>query len=303
MNDIGILKQALPYMKAHKGRTFVVKFGGELVEDPAARASLAQDLALAHHVGIRLCVIHGGGPQATDLASRLGVKSVFVEGRRVTDDETLEVAKMVFAGKINTELLGALRREGLRAVGLSGISGDVIRAVRRAPKEVLDAETGEKKTVDYGHVGDVTRVDVSLLRTLIDADYVPVLASLAADDDGNVLNINADTVATTIATALNADKLLVLTNVPGVMRDPKDPSSVISYLSAREAERLIREGVIAKGMIPKVTNLIEAVRGGVHRAHILSGLVPQTLLVELFTKEGAGTMITIEAEKERYLSE
>lgn len=303
MDDVAVLKQALPYMKAHKGRTFVVKLGGELVEDREALASLAADLALAHHVGIRLVVVHGGGPQATDLAARLGLKSEFFEGRRITDEDTLEVAKMVFAGKINTDLLGALRREGLRAVGLSGLSGDVIHAVRREPKELTDRETGEKRRVDFGHVGDIRDVDPTLLTTLTDAGFVPVLASLSADREGNVLNINADTVACHIAISLKADKLLVLSNVPGVLRDPADPDSLVSHLATAEAEALIEAGTVVKGMVPKITNLVHAVRGGVSRAHILSGKLPHALLVELFTKDGAGTMIARGAERDRYLTE
>ena len=303
MNDVSILKQALPYMKAHKGRIFVVKLGGELVKDEAARESLAEDLALIHHVGVRLVVVHGGGPQATELSRRLGIEPEFFEGRRITDEATLEVAKMVFAGKINLDLLGSLRAEGLRAVGLSGVSGDVIRAVRRDVKNHRDRETGAIVTVDFGHVGDITEVDVRLLTTLTDAGYVPVLASLGADRDGHVLNINADTVASAVAREMLADKLLVLTNVPGVLRDPSDPASVISVLSAKEAEELIESGTVAKGMIPKITNLVEAVRGGVGRTHILSGFIPNALLVELFTKGGAGTMITKEEERRRYLEE
>jgi acetylglutamate kinase len=248
-------------------------------------------------------LVHGGGPQATDLSERLGLTPEFFEGRRITDEQTLEVAKMVFAGKINVELLGALRREDLRAVGLSGVSGDVIHAVRREPKEMVDRETGESRQVDFGHVGDITDVDPHLIETLLEAGYLPVVASLAADADGSVLNINADTVATELAIELRADKLLVLTNVKGVLRDPEDPKSAINLLSAKEAESLIEEGVIAKGMIPKVTNLIRAVRGGVGRTHILSGRNDHALLVELFTKEGSGTMITLEEECRRYLDE
>ncbi len=303
MDDVRILTQALPYMKAHKGRTFVVKLGGELIEDGEVLASLARDLALAHHVGIRLAVVHGGGPQATDLSKRLGLTPKFFEGRRITDADTLEVAKMVFAGKISVDLLGALRREGLRAVGFSGVSGNVIEAVRREPKEVTDPETGENRTIDFGHVGDIREVRVDLLETLLDAGYVPVLSSLGADREGRVMNINADTVAVAVAVALGADKLLVLTNVPGVLRHPGDPASVISALTAKEAEALAREGTLRGGMIPKVLNLVDAVRRGVARTHILSGTAEHGLLTELFTKEGCGTMITLEEEHERYLSE
>ncbi len=303
MTDVKVLKQALPYMRAHRGRTFVVKMGGELVAAPGVRDSLAQDLALAHHVGIRLCVVHGGGPQATDLADRLGLRTEMVDGRRVTDEATLQVAKMVFAGQINTDLLGALRGEGLRAVGLSGVSGDIVTAVRRAPQDLVDHATGETRKIDFGHVGDIRTVDTRLLTTLMDADYVPVVASLGADEDGNILNINADTVAEAVAASLHADKYVVLTNVPGVLRDPADPSSLIGALSVREAEELIAQGIISKGMVPKVRSLLAAVRAGIPRVHLLSGLLPHALLVELFTRDGAGTMVTLEEERQRYLAE
>jgi acetylglutamate kinase len=303
MIDVKVLTQALPYMRAHRGKTFVVKMGGELMEDPDVRESLAEDLALAHHVGIRLTVVHGGGPQATELSGRLGLRTEMVEGRRVTDEATLEVAKMVFAGKINVEILGALRGEGLSAVGVSGVDGDILRAVRRPPQDIRDRETGEMRRVDFGHVGDIKAVDTRLLVTLMDAGYVPVVASLAADEEGRILNINADTVATSVAVSLRADKLLVLTNVPGVLRDPADPGSLISCLSVKEAEALIASGAIEKGMVPKVRNLAEAARAGVSRVHVLSGRAPHGLLVELFTREGAGTMITLEEEKQRWLSE
>ena len=303
MQDVQILMQALPYFREHRGNTFVLKFGGALVEDRAALQSLAQDIALLATVGIRITVVHGGGPQATALAGRLGLEAQFVEGRRVTDEDTLEVAKMVFAGKINLEVLGALRGAGIKAVGLSGVSGDLIHASRRAPTEYKDDDTGERRVVDMGHVGDITEVDTTLLSELMDTGHVPVVASLAADTDGNVLNINADTVATRLAIDLGADKLMLLTNVDGVMRDPADPDSLIGSVSAREIEQLIEDGVIGKGMIPKVNNAVEAARNGVERVHVLNGEKPHTLLLELFTKQGAGTLITRHEEHTRYLQE
>ena len=303
MQDVQILMQALPYIREHRGKTFLLKFGGALVEDREALASLASDIALLTAVGIRICVVHGGGPQATALAGRLGLEAQFVEGRRITDEGTLEVAKMVFAGKINLEVLAALRGAKLKAVGLSGVSGDLIHAVRRAPTEYTDDATGEKKLVDMGHVGDITDVDTSLLKELMDTGHVPVVASLAADRDGNVLNINADTVATRLAMHLGADKLMFLTNVDGVLRDPQDPSTRISAISAREIEELIADGTIGKGMIPKVQNAIDAARSGVSRVHVLNGEKAHTLLIELFTTQGAGTLITRHEEHERYLGE
>ena len=303
MQDVSILMQALPYIRAHRGRTFLVKFGGALVNDKDALRSLAKDLSLLANVGIRLCVVHGGGPQATAMAQRLGLEAKFVEGRRITDEDTLEVAKMVFAGKINLEVLGALRGEGLRAVGLSGVSGDLLQAVRRKPTEYRDDDTGEKRTVDMGHVGDITDVDTRLLRELMDSGHVPVVSPLAADGEGNFLNINADTVATALAKDLGADKFLLMTDVDGILRDRDDPSSLIGSISAREIEALVADGTIAKGMVPKVSNAVDAVRSGVQRVHVLNGRTPHTLLKELFTKEGCGTLISRSEEHARYLEE
>ena len=230
--DVEILLQALPYIRRHKGTTLLVKMGGALADDVDALGSLALDLALLVSVGIRVCVVHGGGPQATELANRLGVEQQFVEGRRITDEATLEVTKMVFAGKINLEILAALRAEGLRAVGLSGVSADILHATRRPPTEVKNHETGETSMVDMGHVGDIQDVDGRLLRVLMDEGYVPVVNPLGADQAGNVLNINADTVAMRLAAELDADKFLLLTDVRGILRDPDDPESLVSSITA-----------------------------------------------------------------------
>ncbi len=292
--DVNILRQALPYMRRHKGKTIVVKFGGHLVQDRAALRNLAADIALLHHIGMRVCVIHGGGPQATALQERLGLEPQFVQGRRITDAATLEVAKMVFAGKINIEVLSALRNEDLKAVGLNGVSGDLIHARRREVTEVTDPSTGETRSVDFGHVGDIEDVDTSLLRVLLENGYVPVVASLGADRKGNVLNINADNVALEAAVDLRADKFLNMTQVPGVMRDLADADSLITDLTAASAEALLREGVISGGMIPKVRTCVAAVRRGIPRAHILNGLEPHAILLELFTVRGTGTMLTLE---------
>jgi acetylglutamate kinase len=292
--DVHILRQALPYMRRHRKRTVVVKFGGHLVQDRTALENLASDIALLHNIGMRICIVHGGGPQATSLQERLGLEPQFVEGRRVTDEATLEVAKMVFAGKINLEVLGALRNEDLAAVGLSGVSGDLVQARRRVPKPVTDPSTGETRTVDYGHVGDIESVDTDLLRILMENGYIPVVSSLGADKRGNILNINADTVAVEMAVDLKADKFLNMTQVPGVLRDLDDPASLLGDLTAGQAEALLKEGVVKGGMVPKVQSCIQAVRRGVPRAHILDGLEPHAMLLELFTVRGAGTMITAE---------
>ena len=187
--NLNLLREALPYIQKFKGKTFVVKFSGKVTEDPENLASLAQELALLHQVGIRLCVIHGGGKQLNELAEKMGVAQTVINGRRVTDDETLELAKMTLAGKINTEILAALRNHGIEAVGLSGVDGNIVHAVRRPPKEILNRETGERKEVDFGHVGDVLQINARLLNVLLEQDYLPVISSLGADDDGQVLSL------------------------------------------------------------------------------------------------------------------
>ncbi len=295
MKDIALLKEALPYLRRHRRRTMVVKLGGEIADRDDALRSLAQDLSLLSHVNIRIVVVHGGGPQATELSRKLGLTPKMVEGRRVTDADTLDVAKMVFAGQINVEILSVLRAQGVRAVGLSGVDGDLLHAVRRPPTPMRDSRTGETTLVDFGHVGDVTASDPHLVSLLVEHGYVPVISSLGSDDEGNILNINADTVAAVIARAVGAAKLISLTNVRGLLRDPKDPSSLISRLTVSEARAALASGSVSGGMAPKVESLIQAVEGGVEAGHILSGLDESALLLELFTDRGAGTLIEPDA--------
>ncbi|MFQ5845920.1 MAG: acetylglutamate kinase, partial [Planctomycetota bacterium] len=301
--DVATLLEALPYLRRHRRSTFVVKCGGEIARDAEALDHLARDVALCEHVGVHLLLVHGGGPQATELSQRLGNEPEIIQGRRVTDDASLEVAKMVFAGQINIDILGALRRQGLRAVGLSGVDAGIVDAVRRPETDVHDPETGETRRVDFGHVGDIRGVDTRLLRKLLDEGYVPVVSSLGGDDQGRIYNINADTVAARIAVDLGADKLILLTDAPGLLENPGDAASRISHVSARRCEELLAAGSVRGGMVPKIHTLVEAVRAGVPRAHVLDGKAPHSLLVELFTKEGTGTMVTTREEERRYLDE
>ena len=239
IETLDLLREALPYIQRFQGKTFVVKFSGKVTEDPENLASLAEELALLHQVGIRVCVIHGGGKQLNELAEKLGVVQTVIAGRRVTDDDTLELAKMVFRGKINTEILAQFRRRGIQAVGISGIDGGIIKAVKRPPKDVLNKETGETKIVDFGHVGDVVDVDVSLIHTMLDNGYLPIVSSLGADDDGGIFNINADTIAAEIAVNLNAEKLVLLSDVNGIYLNGKDESTKLSRLTSADARHLI----------------------------------------------------------------
>jgi acetylglutamate kinase len=288
---LDLLREALPYIQRFQGQTFVVKLSGKATEDPDNLSSLAEELALLHQVGIRICVVHGGGKQLSDLASKLGIEQTIIEGRRVTDDATLEMAKMIFAGKINTDILAALRNRSIEAVGLSGVDGNIVHAERRPPKEVLNRETGERSQVDYGHVGDVVEINSRLLSVLLNEGYLPVISSLGADSEGTVFNINADTIAAEIAIQLKAEKLILLSDVDGIYLRPGEANTKLSRLTAAEAEGMITDGTATGGMIPKLQSIITLLRRGVHSAHILSGTTRNALLSEIFTDSGTGTMI------------
>lgn len=281
----------MPYIQRFAGKTFVIKFSGKITEDPANLASISEEIGLLHEVGIRVCVVHGGGKQLTEMAEKLGVIQKVIGGRRVTDDDTLELAKMVFRGKINTEILAQFRRRGIKAVGLSGIDGGVLTAEKRPPKNVLDRTTGVTDLVDFGHVGDVVKIDASLIDVMLSNGYLPVLSSLGADDHGHVFNINADTIAAEIAVALEAEKLILLSDVNGIYLDPTDPSSKISRLPISEARQLIESGKATGGMIPKLESLIALIERGVHTAHVIDGRKANAVLAEVFTDEGTGTMV------------
>ncbi len=294
IETLDLLREALPYIQRFAGKTFVVKFSGKVTEDKENLASLAEELALLHQVGIRVCVVHGGGKQLTELAKKLGVVQTVIEGRRVTDDDTLDLAKMIFRGKINTEILAALRRRGVHAVGLSGVDGGVITAVRRPPKDVVNRTTGETETVDFGHVGDVEEVDSRLINLLLENGYLPVISSLGADDDGKIYNINADTIASEIAVRLEAEKLILLSDVNGIYLDPNDEATKITRLTADGAAELVENGRATGGMIPKLESLISLLRSGVKSAHVIGGSERNALLSEVFTDEGTGTMLVRE---------
>lgn len=288
---LDLLREALPYIQRFKGKTFVVKLSGKVTEDHDNLVSIAEELALLHQVGIRLCVVHGGGKQLSDLAALMGIEQTIINGRRVTDDATLDMAKMVFAGKINTDILAALRNRGVEAVGLSGIDGNIVHAERRPPKDVVNQETGESEWVDFGHVGDVVEINDRLLRMLLDHDYLPVISSLAADSAGMVFNINADTIAAEIAVRLEAEKLIMLSDVDGIYLRPGEQATKLSRMTADEVTALVRDGVATGGMIPKLQNITELLRRGVRSAHIIKGSLRNALLSEVFTDEGTGTMI------------
>jgi acetylglutamate kinase len=288
---LDLLREALPYIQRFQGQTFVVKLSGKVTEKYENLTSIAEELALLHRVGIRICVVHGGGKQLSDLASKLGIEQTIIEGRRVTDDATLEMAKMIFAGKINTDILAALRLRGIEAVGLSGVDGNIVHAERRPPKEILNKETGISGKVDFGHVGDVVQINTRLLTVLLDHGYLPVISSLGADDEGMVFNINADTIAAEIAIQLQSEKLVLLSDVDGIYLKNGEPDTKVSRLTASEADELVRSGAATGGMIPKLQSIAALLRRGVHSAHVISGNKRNALLSEIFTDQGTGTMM------------
>jgi len=294
------LKGALRYVRAYRDHVFVIKLGGDVLADAEALDRVAAQLGLLSSLSIRVVVVHGGGPQASALLRRLGTEPVMIAGRRVTDDAALEVAKMVYAGVLNVNLLAALREHEVQAVGLSGVDADLITARRRPLVNVVD-DAGVTREVDFGHVGDIDRVDARVLATLLDGRFVPVVASLAGDADGNVYNVNADTVAESLAVALKAQKLIFLTGAPGVLRDRTDPSTLVTFADPDDLEGLMASGSLAGGMRPKVEACIRAATGGVERTHIIDGRAPDSILLEVFTGAGCGTMIVGRKEKATYL--
>ncbi|MCU1373730.1 MAG: Acetylglutamate kinase [Actinomycetia bacterium] len=273
-----ILVEALPYIQAFAGRTVVIKFGGNAMVDDSLAASFAADVVLLRAIGLKPVVVHGGGPQIGALLAQLGKVSEFRDGLRVTDAETLDVARMVLAGRVGGDIVSAINQHDPVAVGLSGVDAGLIIA--------------EQRDVSLGYVGDVTSVDRRILDTLIAADFIPVISTIGSDESGQAYNINADTAAIAIAESLEAEKLIYLTDVPGVLTDVADPGSLISRLSASRARLLIADGVIAGGMIPKVEACLAAVDAGVGSAHILDGRIAHVVLLELLTDAGVGTMLT-----------
>ncbi len=274
------LVEALPYIRAFAGKTVVIKYGGNAQIDDALKAGFAEDVVLMKYIGVNPVVVHGGGPQISEMMKRLGKEPRFVDGVRVTDRETMEIVEMVLGGVINKEIVELISRHGGRAVGLSGKDGRLITAKPLKP-------TGAKR-VDLGQVGDVESIDPQLLNGLTSNRYIPVIAPIGVDRKGRTYNINADLVASAVARALKAEKLLVLTDVTGI-KDAK--GRLIPTLSRKEIQRLIKAGTITSGMLPKVQACLTAVEGGVAKAHIIDGRVPHALLLEIFTKEGIGTEI------------
>ena len=284
---IRALRSAAPYIRMYKGKTFVVKAGGGVFADPPATRVLVEQIAILHHFGVRVVLVHGGGPQLTELSAALGVPTRMVDGRRVTDQRSIDVTAMVLNGLINTRVLGMCRDLSIEAVGISGVDAGLVRAHKRAPVRI----GADGELVDFGFVGDIDAVDTTVLRKLLDNGLMPVVSPLSADESGTLLNINADTVAAALGAALQAEKLILCTGAPGILGSLADPRSLISYTDLKGLKRLRDEGHIAAGMLPKAKAIEDAIRGGVRRVHVVSYQSPEGILGEVFTNEGTGTLI------------
>ena len=283
---VSALKHAAPYIRLYKGKVFVIKVGGEVFADSELATALIEQVGILHQVGIRTVLIHGGGPQSTQLASDLGLDTKFVEGRRVTDGESLNVATMILNGQINTRILAACRDLQIPAVGISGVDAGLIRAHKRPPVAGKDGES-----VDYGFVGDIDAVDADILQKQLDNGLMPVVSPLSCDESGTLLNINADTVAAAIAAELDAEKLILVTGATGILEDVSDPTSLISYIDRKHLRELKEKGILADGMLPKAAAIDAAINDGVSRVHVISYKLPDSILLEVFTNEGTGTLV------------
>lgn len=280
------LRSAAPYIRMYKGKTFVIKAGGAVFGDAQATRALIEQIAILHYFGVRVVFVHGGGPQLTELTEALGVPTRMVQGRRITDQKSIDATSMVLNGLINTRILGMCRELDINAVGVSGVDAGLITAHRRPVVKMPDGES-----VDFGFVGDIDSVDTTVLRKLLDNGLMPVVSPLSADASGVLLNINADTVASAIGAALGAEKLILCTGAPGILERVEDPSSVVSYTDLNGLKRMREDGSIKDGMLPKAKAIEDAIRGGVRRVHVIAYTSPESILAEVFTNEGTGTLI------------
>ncbi|MGM0770908.1 MAG: acetylglutamate kinase [Halobacteriota archaeon] len=289
-----VLIEALPYIRDFYGSVMVIKVGGHAMVDPSVMSDIIQDVVLLRFVGIHPVIVHGGGPEITEKMERMGKKPEFVAGLRITDDETMEIARMVLVGNINTRIVSLIGKHGGKGIGLSGKDGKMIMARKKAAQKIMIEDV--EHDVDLGWVGETEIINPELINIVAANDYIPVISPIAMDTEGNALNINADTVAGDLADALHAKKLILMTDVPGVLRDRSDKSSRISRISVDDVESLIEKGIIAGGMIPKMRSAKASVIGGVDRVHIIDGSVSHSVLLELFTDQGIGTMVYQDTE-------
>jgi len=289
---IRALRAAAPYIRLYKGKIFVVKAGGAVFGDAALTRSLIEQIAILHWLGVRVVMVHGGGPQLTAVTEALGVPTRMIEGRRVTDERSIDATSMVLNGLINTRILAICRELEIDAVGLSGVDAGLVRAHRRPPVRLKSTDVD---TVDFGFVGDIDRIDTSVIRKHLDNGLMPVISPLSADDGGQLLNINADTVAAAISAALQAEKLILCTGAPGILENVADPGSMVSYTDLPGLARMREQGMIVNGMLPKVQAIEDALRGGVRRVHVIGYQSPDSILAEVFTNEGTGTLVVADS--------
>ncbi len=280
-----VLVEALPYIKQYNGKIVVVKYGGNAMVNEQLKEQVMEDIALLWLIGVKVVLVHGGGPEISETMQKLGKESVFVNGLRVTDKETVDIVQMVLAGKVNKSLVNLMQMKGGHAVGLSGIDGGIIEATTKNP--------------ELGYVGKITKIRTRPITDLLEKNYIPVISTVASDRQGNVYNINGDTAAAYIAGALGAERLIMMTDIAGILRDKDDPSTLIPHITIKEATQLFTDGVISGGMIPKVDCCIEAIHHGVKTVTIMDGRVPHSILMEILTDEGAGTMVTGDDDNEQ----
>ena len=285
---IRALRAAAPYIRLYKGKIFVVKAGGAVFGDADMTRALIEQIAILHYLGVRVVMVHGGGPQLTEVTEAMGVPTRMVQGRRITDEKTIDATSMVLNGLINTRILAFCRELQIDAVGLSGVAASLVQAHRRPPVKLNPSDT---ETVDFGFVGDIDRINTGVIRKHLDSGLMPVISPLSADAGGQLLNINADTVAAAIGAALQAEKLILCTGAPGILDDINDPGSVISYTDIAGLKRLREAGKISDGMLPKALAIEDAISGGVRRVHVIGYRSPDAILAEVFTNEGTGTLI------------
>ncbi|MDR2966391.1 MAG: acetylglutamate kinase [Methanobacteriaceae archaeon] len=291
-NSTHVLVEALPYIKKFHRKKIMIKYGGHAMIDEVAMDSTARDTVLLKYVGMEPIVVHGGGPEISRSMNKMGKEPKFIKGLRVTDEETMEIVKMVLIGKINTDIVSQIGLHGGKASGISGKDSQLILASKKAPHKIRDDETGEEHVVDLGLVGEINSLNTDIINMFTENDYIPVISPIGIDNNGDTLNLNADTVAGEIAGEIAAEKLIILTDVSGVLKDPNDPNSLIKQIKIDEIDELINNGTISGGMIPKIETCVKAIEGGVSSAHIIDGRIEHSLLLEIFTTEGIGTMIT-----------
>lgn len=291
MDNVKNLIEILPFVQEFRGKLFVVKVGGAAVADAKAQDGIARDISALSKLGMKIVLVHGGGPQADELLGRMGKSVKKIGGRRITDKDALDVAKMVYRGRINSELVSALEKWGSQAIGISGIECGTVIAKKRELKKVRDEATGKEEDVDYGFVGDIVKVNPALMNIALENGIIPVVAPLSSDGAGGILNTNADGIACAIAKELHASKMIIMTDVPGVLENKDNPMAIISYMSVDDALKFSKSGNASGGMLPKLDACIAAIQGGVERAHIIDGRTEHSLLLEVFTNQGCGTMI------------